>query len=248
MEYRPTVNINNSSRLYNLNTALMEDVKDFTAVTPMNEQRIQGEMNRLEKESGRFKHRDDTHYLIYHEKYDNDNLVESLFDHGGEVSYYTTGLVPYYVIKKMAQCPVSEAVFSLRKRYTDPEIRNVQVTATATQTKIDMSVVLPDLNPYDCLFSLFDLRYNIDKVQITFPPLTEREMAKKRATYYELKEDKLYHLKTKYKWNFYQIVKEPLSKWKMNIWFVCDSQEEEDTITRWAYPNKGKKEKVDKNA
>lgn len=249
MEYVKTLNINNSSRLFNLNLILLNDLKDFTVVSPFNEQKITGIMNKLDKESSRFNHRDEAHYLVYHSKVDDDDLVDKLFDHAGEVSYYTEGLVPYHVMKKMAQCPVSEAIFSLRKSYSDQEVRNIQMTASATQTAIDMSVVLPDLNPYDCLFSLFDLRYNVDKIRLTFPPLTSQEMSPSKNEYYTYNsEDQLFHMKTRYKWDFYKVVKESLSKWKMNIWFVCESEDEKSTILRWAYPKKYQDKEDDGNA
>jgi hypothetical protein len=36
----------------------------------------------------------------------------------------------------------------------------------------------------------------------------------------------MYHLKSKYKYDCFRFIQEPLSTWKMNIWLVCDSRKD----------------------
>lgn len=201
----------------------------------MNQDRLNKEMDSLKKESTRYNIRDNNRYLLYKQRYGNDTLNDKIIDHGGFVHYYTEDKVPVPIINKLSGAPNSEVVYKCKKHYDLESVTNVQFASMATQVTLDVPIVLPDINPYDYLFALFPLRYHVDKVKISFPTLTTKEVRKRHKRYYELK-DGVYHLKPKYKYNCFKSVFEPLSTWKMNLWLVCDSlpdlKKVEDKIVR----------------
>ncbi|MGV3121029.1 hypothetical protein, partial [Lactiplantibacillus argentoratensis] len=119
----------------------------------------------------------------------------------------------------------SEVVYNCKKEYTVEDVKNVQLVSKATQVSVDVPIVLPDINPYDYLFSLYPLRYHVDKVKISFPALREDEIQKRHKKYY-VYYNGMYHLKSKYKYDCFRFIQEPLSTWKMNIWLVCDSRKD----------------------
>jgi len=223
MTRKKSLNIHNTDRLFNLNLTTKQDEANFIKVTRINEKAIEREMDQLKAKSTRFKKRNKKHYLLYKERYGNDTIQDKVFDHGGHIYYYTTDRVPVPIINKLAAVPQSEVVYFCKKEHTLEDVRNVQLVSMATKVSIDVPIVLPDINIYDYLFSLYPLRYHVDKVKISFPALSEKEIQDRHKPYYVFYNG-MYHLKSKYKYLCFQYLQEPLSTWKMNIWLICDSK------------------------
>lgn len=167
--------------------------------------------------------RDNKEYLIFQEKYTNDKLIRKVIAHGGSISYYTNNIIPYYVLKQLAMHTESEVIFSIQKEYTDEQVENVELSYMATRVIIDCPMILPDMSPYDVLFALHDLKTNVDKIHLSFPPLTA--LAKRQEEYYEKKGDK-YYVKASYKYMFFKYIQNSLSLWKMNIWMISDDDQD----------------------
>ncbi|WNO29875.1 hypothetical protein [Bacillus phage SDFMU_Pbc] len=225
MARQKSLNIHNTDRLFNLNLTTKQDEIRSIKVTQLNEKEVEKEMNALKGDSHRFNKRNDKTYLIFKQRYNNDTLQEKIFDHGGFIKYYTQDRVPLPVISKLAATPQSEVIFYCKKEHTHEDVKNVQLASMATQVVIDVPIVLPDINVYDYLFSLYPLRYHVDKVRISFPSLTEQEIQDRHKPYYVFYNGR-YHLKSKYKYFCFQHLQDPLSTWKMNIWLVCDSKKD----------------------
>lgn len=223
MARKRVLNIHNSDRLYNLNLTTKQEEANFIKVTRLNEAEIERNMDKLKKQSKRFNLRDNNTYLLYKQRYGNDTVQDKIFDHGGFVYYYTTDKVPIPVINKLAGVPQSEVIYYCKKEHTLEDVKNVQLASMATKVSIDVPIVLPDINPYDYLFSLYPLRYHVDKVKISFPALQEGEIQKRHKPYYVFYNG-AYHLKSKYKFRCFKYLQDPLSVWKMNIWLICDSE------------------------
>jgi len=213
------LNIGNSDKHYNINLMKSKDIEEKLKVHRLNEKRIESEMDTLESRSRHLPLRDAKEYLIYQEKYTNDRLIRKIISHGGSVSYYTTSIVPYYVLKQLANHTESEVIYSIKPEYTDREKENIQLSYMATKVIIDCPMVIPDMSPYDLLFALHDLKTNVDKVQLSFPPLAE--IADRHKEYYELRNGK-YYVKPHYKYMFFKYIQHSLSLWKMNIWIIAD--------------------------
>lgn len=229
------LNILNSDRVFNLNLTTKQEQASFTKVTRINEKKIEKEMDQLKEKSTRFNRRNKKSYLIYKERYGNDTVQDKIFNHGGYVYYYTNDRVPIPVISKLAATPQSEVIYFCQKEYTLDQVKNIHLASMATKVTIDVPIVLPDINVYDYLFSLYPLRYHVDKVNISFPALSEKEIQERHKPFY-IFYNGMYHLKAKYKYKCFQHLQEPLSTWKMNIWLVCDSKQDlhmvEDMVKR----------------
>ncbi|AIW03281.1 hypothetical protein CPT_Mater124 [Bacillus phage Mater] len=223
MTRKKSLNIHNTDRLFNLNLTTKQEEANFTKVTRLNEKSIEREMDQLKAKSTRYNKRNRKSYLLYKERYGNATVQEKIFDHGGHVYYYTNDRVPVPIISKLAAVPQSEVIYLCKKDHTLEDVKNVQLTSMATKVSIDVPIVLPDMNIYDYLFSLYPLRYHVDKVRISFPALSENEIQDRHKQYY-IFYNGMYHLKSKYKYQCFQYLQEPLSTWKMNIWLICDSK------------------------
>lgn len=229
MSRKKVLNIHNTDRLYNLNLTTKRSESNFIKVTRLNEKEVERNMNKLKEASTRFNKRDDKSYLLYKERYSNDTLYDKIFDHGGFVTYYTTDRVPVPVIAKLAGVPQSEVIYYCKRDHILEDVRNIQLASMATKVTIDVPIVLPDINPYDYLFSLYPLRYHVDKIKLSFPALREEELQERHKEFYVFYNG-MYHLKAIYKYQCFQHLHEPLSTWKMNIWLVCDSEMDKKMI------------------
>lgn len=223
MTRKKSLNIHNTDRLFNLNLTTKQEEADFIKVTRLNEKQIEKDMDELKAASTRYNKRNNKRYLLYKQRYANDTVQDKVFDHGGYIYYYTTDRVPLPVINKLASVPQSEVVYYCKKEHTIEDVMNVQLASMATQVTVDVPIVLPDINPYDYLFSLAPLRYHVDKVKISFPALKEEELQERHKEYYVFYNG-MYHLKAHYKYQCFKYIQDPLSTWKMNIWLVCDSK------------------------
>lgn len=222
---KKSLTVYNTDRYVNIELLEKQKIEDYTKVSILNKEVIQKEMEALHKKSRRLNLINDTHYLLYDEPYIDDNFVELLMQHAGGISYYTEGTVPYYIIEYMANKSNSQVIYTIRPEFTDREINNIETTSMATQTVIDLPVVIPYTNPYDCMFSLHPLKVHIDKVHLSFPPLHDNEMTALTQKYYEKREDGLYHAKERERFNFIRYFKDSLSIWKMNIFLICENKE-----------------------
>lgn len=127
-------------------------------------------MDDLEKRSRRIPLRDDKEYIIYQELYTKryphwENCIST-------VERWLTiqiTIAPYYVIKQLANHLDSEIVYKVRDKFTPEEITNIELAYMATKVIIDVPVVVPDISPYDILFSLHCLKTNVDRVYLSFP-------------------------------------------------------------------------------
>lgn len=223
MTRQKVLNIHNTDRIFNLNLTTIQDESNFIKVTRINEKEVEREMDKLAAESGRYNKRNNKKYLIFKERYPNGALQTKIMNHGGYIYYYSDGRVPVPVVNQLAAVPQSEIVFQCKKEFTLEEVLNIQFASMATKVTVDVPIVLPDINVYDYLFALYPLRYHVDKVKISFPALHENEIQDRHRDFYVFYNG-MYHLKSRYKYDCFKYLQEPLSTWKMNIWLVCDSK------------------------
>ncbi len=228
------LNIYNTDRYFNINLMKRSDIVNKIKVNRLNEKEVEAQMDKLaEQSSPRLAHKDDKSYILYQEKYTNDRLIQKVLKHGGSVTYYTDTIVPYYILQQLASNLTSEVVYPAKQHYENREIENVQLSFTACPVTIDCPVVIPDVSPYDVLFSLHPLKTSVDKVQISFPWLSEKEASPRHEEFYHKVEDRdgyHYEVKPKYKYDYFKYVQTSLSIWAMNIWLVCDSDEDYEEV------------------
>lgn len=239
------LNIYNTDRHFNINLMKREDIARKIKVNRLNEKEIEKEMDELSEVSvvtpvWTMNMKNEKSYLLYQEKYTNDTLIQKLFKHAGSVSYYTDTIVPYYVIEQIAKNLTSEVIYPTKPKYENREIENIQLAFTACPVTIDCPVVIPDVSPYDVLFALHPLKTSVDKVQISFPWLSESEISDRHRRYYHKVGDH-YEVKAKYKYQFFKYVQTSLSIWAMNIWIVCDSDEDFANVDYYVQKEKNKR-------
>ncbi|AGT13421.1 hypothetical protein BigBertha_134 [Bacillus phage BigBertha] len=229
MSRKRILNVYNTDRSKNVNLTTAQKEGDAIKVTRLNEEELEAAMTELENKSELFPVRDDNKYLVFKQKYGNDTLQDKIFKHGGFVQYYSTGKAPVPVITSLAQVPQSEIIYACQKEHTLEDVKNVQLSSMATSVVIDVPIVLPDINVYDYLFSLYPLRYHVDKVRVSFPALAKEEIQDRHKKYYRLRNGK-YYMKPEYKYECFCHLQDPLSTWKMNIWLVCDDERDKKKV------------------
>jgi len=229
MAKKKHLNIGNSSRYYNAHLLMRNDIDDKIKVSKLNEKNIEENLDILKDKSKRVPLKDGKDYMVYQERFSNDTLIQKIINHGGSVTYYTNSIIPYHVVKQMSMNLNSEVIYKIRGQFTPEEQENVELSFMATHVIIDVPVVIPDMNPYDLLFSLHDLKTNVDKVHFSFPPLHESEMTDERRQYYEYKNDK-YYIKPIYKFEFFKYIQKSLSIWKMLVVLICENQEDYNSM------------------
>lgn len=223
------------------------DIVNKIKVTRLNEEQIEKEMDELARKTRHIPLRDENEYLIYQDKYSNDRITQKIMNHGGRVSYYTTSIVPYYIVKQLSMNLESEVIYLVRKDFTDQEVENIEMSNMATRVILDCPLVVPDMSPYDLLFAVHDLKGNVDQIQISFPSLTE--IAPRHEQYYEQYEDGKYYLKSMYKFRYFKYIQNSLSIWKMNIFILADSEEDYESLWKYIEKDKpGTRKKVEKKS
>ena len=232
------LNIGNTDKHFNVNLMKRKDIEDKTMIHRLNEDDIEEQMDYLADKSRRIPLRDGKEYIIFQEKYTNDKMIRKVIAHGGSVSYYTNTIVPYYVLEQLAQHTSSEAIYAIQSEYTDEQIENIELAYMATRVVIDCPVIMPDMSPYDLLFALHDLKTDVDQVQLSFPPL--REITDRHKEYYQQIEG-LYHVKPKYKYQYFKYIQNSLSLWKMNIWIVADNNRDYQALEKMVNEEKEKR-------
>lgn len=217
------LNIGNSDRHFNVNVMRRKEIEEKTKITRLNEKKIEEAMDVMIERSKRYPLRDGNSYIIYQERYTNDRLIQKLAKHAGQVTYYTDTIIPYYVIKQLADSPDSECIYAVRKEFNQKEVENIELCSMATNVVIDVPIILPDTSPYDLLFSLHALKTHVEEVQLSFPSIERAHIRKEHLKYYT-EVDGMYLIKPKYQYEFFNYVQRSLSIWKMNLWLVAENE------------------------
>ena len=227
MAKKKTLTIYNSDRYFNIDTKDKEKINKAIKVTKLNEQEVEQNLDKLAKQSRRYKLKDNKAYMLFNEKYNNDRLIEKVCNHGGEVTYYTDSVIPYYVLKDLSSNNNSSVVYRMRESFTDKEIDNVALSFMGTKVIIDISVVLPNVNPYEVIRNLYPLKTNVDEVHLTYPRL--KEITKEQAKFYQW-DGEAYELKPYYKVDFAERIRVSLSVWKMYIFILTDTKDHKSVV------------------
>lgn len=223
-----TLTIGNTDRYFNLHVEPRETIDNYVKVTRVNENRIEREMNKLERESTRYSLKDNVKYILYNEKYNNDRLINKLFEHGHEIRFYTNSTVPYYIVKGLAKHDNSSVVYRLHSELSKKEIENVALSFMATTVIIDVPVVIPHTNPYKVLDSLSYLKTNVDQVHVSFPRLNS--ITKKQEPYYEFDGEK-YRVKPTEQVKYVEYLRPSLSIWRMYLYMITSTPQEHELVT-----------------
>jgi hypothetical protein len=225
MAKNKTLTIYNSDRYFNIHTKDRDKINEAIKVTHANEDQVEQDMDKLITKSRRYTIRDNKHYMLFNEKYNNDRLIEKVCNHGGKVTYYTDSVVPYYVLKDLSNHPNSEVVYRMRNQFSAKEIDNIALSFMGTKVIIDISVVLPTVNPYDIIRSLHDIKTNVDEVHLSFPRI--KDITEKQGKFY-VYDGEAYDLQAHYKVDFADRIRVSLSVWKMYIYILTSTRDYDD--------------------
>ena len=225
MAKNKTLTIYNSDRYFNIDVKDKSDISDSIKVTRLNEDEIESSLDVLASAQSRYKVKDNNTYMLFNEKYNNDKLIQKVCNHGGRVLYYTDTTVPYYIFKQLTSLKDSAIIYKMREAFTPKGVDNIALSYMGTKVIIDVSVVLPNVNPYDIIRALHPIKTNVDEVHLTFPKLKSIEPGQERF-YYHTSDG--YELKTKYKLDFAEHLRVSLSVWKMYIYILVDDMDKAD--------------------
>lgn len=219
------LNINNTYRSQNNNTEYRSAdsiVKVTTQTEPDLISRISGDKDSFMQDTNR--------YIIYHSLAENDTITQELIRNGAQVDYYTPTIVPIKVATDLNSNKRSRVVYPIQKQFSLETLENMDMVSMLTRVAVDCPVVFPDVTPKSILFPMFDARYLIDRIEISFPKLHEEEIGDRKEYYTKDANTGLYQLESKYKLQYYLSLHEYLARWKVRLHLMCDSQEEADFI------------------
>jgi len=236
MARKRRLNIGNTDRVFNLTLVDKSDF-DYSVVTTQTQDEITKHIEQQAKESGLLAERDDKHYLIFKSPLANDSLNQNLFRYGGQVTYYSDGVVPYPIVQLLSENrKFSKVCYQFKKQYDIEEIKNVNLVAMAGTVVLDLPIVYSQMTPYQVLVSLFDLRYKVDRVELAFPALSVEDVEGNpslREFYIQSESDSAtYELKSEYKYEFFDEIRDSLSSWKMNVFLICDNEKDHKRLAK----------------
>lgn len=230
------LNVHNTDKMFNLRFFL-RDKNDIVKVSILNREAIRKDMQSLKEESTLIPKRDTKTYIIFQEVMQDDALVQDIFNHGGFVTYYSDGNIPYHIVKLLHKNKKTSRVMVLIKStYGYEEIRDIALTSMSGTVCVDVPIVYGVSDYTQVVAGLSDIRYRVDRVELSFPPLTEKEYNKaveintNVRKYYKKKEGK-YYLKSEYKYNFFNYIRNACSHWKMYLYLLCDNEQDLKKLT-----------------
>lgn len=214
-----SLNINNTFRNDNYNTTLGHSLtEDIVKVTRLTESKINEMLDNDDTENKRF--------IMYEGKHQNDTLNKRMFQKELPITYYTESTVPYSTLVGLQGNPEGEVVYNIQPKFSNSTVRNIDVASSLCRTVVNVPIVYPDISPKKLLFSLYDLRYILNRVDLDFVALNKEEVAiNNRKDYYELKNDGLYHLKSNVRMGYYEYLHEYLARWVIHLNLVCEMKE-----------------------
>jgi len=221
-----TLNINNTYRSLNNNA----EYRPVNSIVKVNTQTEPSILNSLNKADSLIE--DTRRYIIYHSIAENDNITQELINKGAQVDYYTSTIVPTKVATDLNNNKRARAIYPLQQQFSLTTLQNMSMVSMLTRIAVDCPIVYPDIKPKDILFPMFDARYLVDRIELSFPNLHKSELGD-RGDYYSLNKDTgLYQLKRVHKLNYYLALHEYLARWKIRLHLICDSQEEANYILK----------------
>lgn len=223
------LNIHNTDKMFNL--AFLERKKDeFTYVNKFTAPSIKDSLQGLKGNDSIITVRDDKSYIVYQEVMQDDGLIRDVFTYGGFVSYYTEGTIPYHIVELLnMNRKNSRVVVKAKSNYTYSEIQSIARASMSATVVVDAPVVY-GVTDYTLLIAgLSRLRYRVDRLELVFPPLNSTEYKhavslNKNVKKYYYKEGNKYYLKSDYKYNTFNLIRNACSHWKVYIFMVVDNE------------------------
>lgn len=223
------LNIHNTDKMFNL--AFLERKKaEFTYVNKFTAPDIKESLQDLKEAEGIVVSRDNKSYIVYQEVMQDDGLIRDVFTYGGFVSYYTDGTIPYHIVELLnVNRKNSRVVVKAKSNYKYSEIQSIARASMSATVVVDAPIVY-GVTDYTLLIAgLSRLRYRVDRLELVFPPLNSTEYRQavalnKEVKKYYYKEGTRYFLKSEYKYNTFNLIRNACSHWKVYIFMVVDNE------------------------
>lgn len=234
----------NTDKFYNLTLSLVDEVKDRQPVNVLTKADIDKyilETNPVDLLTDNRKFMYDQGALI------DDNYVITMIKKGMDVYYHTmdpraghAGTVPDDVLDAYAQSNRGAVVFGMEKEPHRDYVTSVEKAHEATKVIIDCPVVIPDVEPNQVVMALAPLSTNVDEVQVDMMPLHDGEMADfRKAFYYYSIADDLYRPYPQSKFDWFKVIKNPLSGWGMSINLFYQDETEKKALDSLVAKDRG---------
>lgn len=236
MARRKRLNIHNTDKVFNLTIVQQYEQGNEVVVTLENIQEInEGIQDRLAKQ-GKLKSRDNTHYIVrYAENFTMDAL-SPLIQYGGSYTLETKKGVSEEYLPLLAENRKNGRVsFVLQDKYSFEQVQTI-VRFSEVLT-VSMVILLKAGEPKSgaIIRALSQLRYRIDKVELSFPTITKEEYRalSDRECLYEL-DNGLYVPTVDYKYHMFSELRNACSFWKMNLIMRAHSETEYEKLVELA--------------
>lgn len=219
-----SLNIDNTFRNDNYNTNLKHELlEEIVKVTRVTEEEV---VKQLEEHDTKNKR-----YIMFAGHHENDTLNKQLFDAYVPISYYSDTVIPYQDLIGLQGNKQGEAVYNISPKFTKKQLKNIDLASSLCRTVVNTPVVYPDISPKKLVFSLSDVRYILNRVDLDFVTLTKAEVqGTNREPYYEKLDDNLYHLKAEVRMGYYLYMHEYLARWVIHLNLLCETPEYKNTL------------------
>jgi len=228
MARKKRLNIHNTDKVFNLTIVQQYEQGNEVVVTLENIQEINESIQgRLDKQ-GKLKSRDNTHYIVrYAENFTMDAL-SLLIQYGGSYTLETKKGISEEYLPLLAENRKNGRVsFVLQDKYSFEQVQ--AIVRFSEVLTVSMVILLKAGEPKSgtIIRALSQLRYRIDKVELSFPTITKEEYRalSDRESLYEL-DNGLYVPTVDYKYRMFSELRNACSFWKMNLIMRAHSETE----------------------
>lgn len=225
---KKNLNIYNTDKIYNFETRLDSDIKDYIHVTAKTKPDIDSYL--LEANPVRIA-LDDNIYQYYQGALGTDKTIISYIEQGLTVCYYAHDDVSDDVLDALAKAGQGFIIYTPRKVITRDFVNNVQKAHEATKVCFFFPMIMPDIQPTDVISYMDKFKTNVDEVQLSFEPLVEKNYTQLRKPFYYQKiGSKLHYMFPGVIFSFFKLIKDPLSSYGMRIVILSADKDEKKAL------------------
>jgi hypothetical protein len=218
--------IYNTTHKYNLNLVIPSDYALRQKVTEANFDSLKKVFSNTEGSViDHLEHLNDV-YEFYSTTEKDIELIELMAPKVAHIYVYTEDTIPVEIMDIFNRYSNGTLVYLWDKyqEYGDM-VTNIQEAFKATEVILSLNISLPEDDPEQLLFGLYQVHTNVDQIILNFPSKQESQLTKDSERYYHKVNDS-YLLNSEDKFRCFKIMQQPLSVWGMGIQLVANNVSE----------------------
>lgn len=236
MARKKRLNIHNTDKVFNLTIVQQYEQDNEVVVTLENIQEVNKDIQDRLSKQGKLKSRDNTHYIVRYAENFTIEALTHIIQYGGSYTLETKKGISEDFLPLLADNRKNGRVsFVLQDNYSFKQVQTI-VRFSEVLT-VSMVILLKAGEPKSCniIRALSQLRYRVDKVELSFPTLTKEEylMLPNRENLYE-QSNGLYTPTVDYKYRIFSELRNACSFWKMNLIMRAHSEDEYEKLVERA--------------